>query len=452
MSDEMDDQTLVNGLVKPSPEEAKTSGVWRVHRLGDGREAVTIPPGIRQNASTRYWFLNKSINGRYCGERLEANGKPVTAKTIAITLAEKRITELRQKFQQSAPDQDLSKVTFAQAVEDYEKDLDLQVATKAQDPATKDSHQKYVNTLAKTWAEVPEIQSAGKAEFRRLNPKKVSLADCQAWLHFFCSQGYSPAYTNHVIGDFRRLFNIIIERYNPTVTNWAGQLKKSPLIEDDTRIPTEQEWERIMAELRKDRNGVNAKTRHCVDLIEALSWTGLRLEECCRITKSQVNLQEWTIFIPAKDRKGRKGKRRDLTTLIIPQARSLFQRLVENADPETGRIFHVQKAYKTLGNACKRAGFPRLTHHDLRKFFSTRCALSGLSPAVTAKLLGHRDGGYLAMTVYTKVSNEHLAQLKNTLYFGPPPAPTPPDPAGNVIPFPKRENEVAQGTTGSHGG
>ena len=91
----------------------------------------------------------------------------------------------------------------------------------------------------------------------------------------------------------------------------------------------------------------------------------------------------------------------------------------------------MDKAYKTLHNACKRVGFPNLHHHDLRKFFATRCALKGFTPAVVGAWLGHKDGGYLANTVYTKVPDATLMQLGRDLHFGPAAA------ADNVVSLPQ---------------
>jgi integrase len=49
----------------------------------------------------------------------------------------------------------------------------------------------------------------------------------------------------------------------------------------------------------------------------------------------------------------------------------------------------------------------RITHHDLRHLFATRCIESGVDVPTVARWLGHRDGGALAMRTYGHLREEH---------------------------------------------
>jgi integrase len=42
----------------------------------------------------------------------------------------------------------------------------------------------------------------------------------------------------------------------------------------------------------------------------------------------------------------------------------------------------------------------RITHHELRHLFATRCIESGVDIPTVSRWLGHKDGGALAMKVY----------------------------------------------------
>jgi len=59
----------------------------------------------------------------------------------------------------------------------------------------------------------------------------------------------------------------------------------------------------------------------------------------------------------------------------------------------------------------------RITHHDLRHLFATRCIEAGVDIPTVSRWLGHQDGGALCMKTYGHPLsiNSHVA---NVLYFG----------------------------------
>jgi len=50
-----------------------------------------------------------------------------------------------------------------------------------------------------------------------------------------------------------------------------------------------------------------------------------------------------------------------------------------------------------IHRAAKAIGMKRITHHDLRHLFATRCSESGVEIPTVSRWLGHKDGGALAM-------------------------------------------------------
>ncbi len=77
----------------------------------------------------------------------------------------------------------------------------------------------------------------------------------------------------------------------------------------------------------------------------------------------------------------------------------------ETARP--GRILQVTRSHESLDRVCKELGVPRLTHHDFRHLFATRCIEAGVDIPTVARWLGHKDGGALAMKMYGHLRNEH---------------------------------------------
>jgi integrase len=70
-----------------------------------------------------------------------------------------------------------------------------------------------------------------------------------------------------------------------------------------------------------------------------------------------------------------------------------------------------------LTRACSKVGIARITHHDLRHLFATRCIESGVDIPTVARWLGHKDGGALAMKVYGHLRNQHSQEMARKVRF-----------------------------------
>jgi integrase len=64
-----------------------------------------------------------------------------------------------------------------------------------------------------------------------------------------------------------------------------------------------------------------------------------------------------------------------------------------------------------MDRAAKTAGMYRITHHDLRHLFATRCIESGVDIPTVSRWLGHQDGRALAMKVYGHLRNQHSQEM-----------------------------------------
>jgi integrase len=118
---------------------------------------------------------------------------------------------------------------------------------------------------------------------------------------------------------------------------------------------------------------------------------------------------------------------------LIPDAHALFERMRNErpSEPLGTKVFRVGECQKALDRACKKVDADRITHHDLRHLFATRCIESGVDIPTVSRWLGHKDGGALAMKTYGHLRREHsLAQAQRVTFA---PAPTV---QAHVIPFP----------------
>lgn len=85
----------------------------------------------------------------------------------------------------------------------------------------------------------------------------------------------------------------------------------------------------------------------------------------------------------------------------------------------TGRVFRVKSIKKVLTSACAAVGTPRLTPHDTKHYFATRCLEN---PAIdihtVSRWLGHKDGGALAMKTYGHLRDEHSQKMAAMVKIG----------------------------------
>src|SRR5947208_15873567 len=83
------------------------------------------------------------------------------------------------------------------------------------------------------------------------------------------------------------------------------------------------------------------------------------------------------------------------------------------------KVFRVGECQKALDRACKKVGADRITHHDLRRLFATRCIESGVDIPTVSRWLGHKDGGALAMKTYGHLRREHSMAQAQRVRFPP---------------------------------
>jgi integrase len=90
----------------------------------------------------------------------------------------------------------------------------------------------------------------------------------------------------------------------------------------------------------------------------------------------------------------------------------------ERADepPETS-VMRVRECQKAMDRAAKKLGMSRITHHDLRHLFATRCIESGVDIPTVSRWLGHKDGGALAMRVYGHLREQHSVDMAQRVKF-----------------------------------
>jgi len=82
-----------------------------------------------------------------------------------------------------------------------------------------------------------------------------------------------------------------------------------------------------------------------------------------------------------------------------------------------GHVMQVKECLQAMTRAARVVGMARITHHDLRHLFATRCIESGVDIPTVSRWLGHKDGGALAMKVYGHLRDQHSVAMAQRVTF-----------------------------------
>src|SRR5947207_15474821 len=82
------------------------------------------------------------------------------------------------------------------------------------------------------------------------------------------------------------------------------------------------------------------------------------------------------------------------------------------------KVLRVSECQKELDRACKKVRADRITHHDIRHLFATRCIESGVDIPTVSRWLGHKDGGALCMKTYGHLRQDHSLAQAQRVSFG----------------------------------
>ena len=158
--------------------------------------------------------------------------------------------------------------------------------------------------------------------------------------------------------------------------------------------------------------------RACADLVHFLAFGGFRLSEAANVTWSDCDFEKSEIVVRGDLETGTKN-RSIRRVPMIPEMAALLGRLkAERPDAKPDdRVMRVRECQGAMNRAAKALGMERITHHDLRHLFATRCIESGVDIPRVARWLGHKDGGVLAMRVYGHLRDQHSAAMAKRVTF-----------------------------------
>ena len=344
------------------------------------------------------YFARAKVGGKLIRQSLKTNVLSIAKLRLKDLLAgEQQKTERRKTIA-------VGKMTFGDALEIYKRRVTEDGETK---PSTKKYQTEILEAVQKSW---PEINS--------LDVKKITHAECTNWRSRFGAE-YSATRVNGAISMLRRTFQIAIDsgirHDNPIQTIRRAKVRNKQL--------TLPEAGQFLAFVKELETSGSRHSRPCANLVRFLAYGGFRKTEAANITWADCDSVKNKITVRGDPETGTKNSEiREVP--MIPDVVQLLERLrAERSDepPETP-VMKVRECQKAMDRAAKVVGMTRITHHDLRHLFATRCIESGVDIPTVSRWLGHKDGGALAMKVYGHLRDQHSVAMAQKVTFSKPQA------------------------------
>jgi integrase len=331
--------------------------------------------------------------------------------------------EERQKAERSAG-AEVSKFTFGDAFGILRENGFRPIVSRTRKdkvmlkPRSVAYYEDALKALVKTW---PGIESTPIS--------KVSPADLEAWSNTFLKERSATAH-NHLVGFLRKCFDVAVEK-GAVYSNAAMGLLRAPERPKKLELPTPEKFLEFVTEIENSGSGFS---KPCANLVRFLAYGGFRKDEAAYIRWADCRFDRGAILVRGNPETGTKGTDQQIREVpMIAEMRQLLERLRSERpdEPDTAPIMQVRECQKAMDRAATAVGMRRITHHDLRHLFATRCIESGVDIPTISRWLGHKDGGALAMRVYGHLRDHHSTEMAKRVSFAP-------APVGNIVNLPKQ--------------
>jgi integrase len=364
---------------------------------------------MKQCKTTKTWartghrnLLKHQQSGNYYA-RTFAGGKEIwkSLKTSHRSVAEARLAEFVKDHRKRLGNggENSAKMTFDQAAKIHLQNLDDNPRLK---PRTRDYWRQRLVALAKSWEGLNETEV-----------RKITQSDCKRWAGKYAKKVSSTNY-NNTITLLRQVLSCAVDA-GVIYGNPAAALKRVTIRSKEIVLPSTDKFNALIVEMR---TGHGRDSRNCADFATGLAFTGCRLSEANALEWRDIDFAASEIVVRGDAETSTKNWELRRVPLI-PDARGLFARMRSEraAEPLDAKVFAVRECQKALDRACKKVGADRITHHDLRHLFATRCIESGVDIPTVSRWLGHKDGGALAMKTYGHLRREHsIAQAQRVTF------------------------------------
>lgn len=383
--------------------------------------------------------LLRHRGGTYYGRfRIGGKRKLICLKTDVFTVAKLRLKDEAagiERLKGGALAHTLGDPTMADLAQEYIRRYEGLEITEA----SKRDRSVALKRLIKTWP-----------GFEGLRPSMITKVDIWNWASRLKTEGsgYRPPYSkgapkkgssggsvNRSITALQQMLDLAVEsgaihtnlaREKPPATFKALRKKADP---KPVYLPPAETMAALLDEIEKpdaraDKRVVHAQKwhrRNAGELCRFLMYTGSRISEAKRATWADDLGSSIIIH-------GTKSAPSLRTLPMNPPLRALLDAILERRKESAAAlglrqprpndpILAVFEAQKSIDRACKALHIERLTNHDFRHGFATRCLEVNIDPKTIAEWLGHSDGGVLVLQTYGHVRKTHSASAAAKLSF-----------------------------------
>ena len=165
---------------------------------------------------------------------------------------------------------------------------------------------------------------------------------------------------------------------------------------------TDAELQRFVQTVQASKNKVIA------NLILFMLASGMRVSEAMAIRHCDVNMENRTISIPAKNNKSRRLKSIPLSDMAVEAIQSQVSEYVWVNPKTKDRYKNIHKPFNDMRTS---AGLPTFKIHGLRRIYATTLANQGTSISVIQQLLTHASP--ITTDRYIRVSSSTLHAASN---------------------------------------
>lgn len=372
----------------PTPKQVKKAKVW-------------------QKAREQYLYKHVPTGVYYARSRAGKEDRWVTLETTVLSVAEHRVGKKIKELKKGHTARRSLKgglATFGEADAAYLASVEASPHLKA---SSKHYIKQTVDAIRKSW---PDLAKRKLAD--------ISASECERW-----ASGYAktihPTRFNNTVASMRHIFDLAIE-HGIVHDNPAADIKKLRITGKKLVLPSKGKFEALVKSMEEAGGGFSVD---CADLVRFLAYSGCRLTEAAHVRWQDIDGAKNQIWIHGRPDRGTKNLE-SRAVPIIPQMRQLLDRLTErekDARSPNRRggdyVLNVTECTKALQSACDKVEIKRISHHDLRHLFATRCIESGIDIPTVARWLGHKDGGALAMKTYGHLRDEHSQAMAQKVTF-----------------------------------
>jgi len=378
------------------PEATDTRGKRekRAENLSKDGQWRSFPkvPNLLQYVNTGGYYARVKKKGKLIRRSLE---------TDVWSTARLRLLDFLKEFQTATSVG--ASLTFSEAVTVYE-------ATVRQNPAMKERSKGYrllcIRKIKSSW---PELWN--------LKLTEIEPSACRDWAARLRTE-IASQYFNNTIATLRLILDAGIREHaalgGGSLPNPAGDLARARIQPKELVLPERDQFRALVDRIRQTTSWAD----RAADLIEFLAYGGMRLyTEANQVKWEDVDWQRKEIIVRGDQETGTKNWEIRRIPMLPDMENLLTRMLKQRGESARGKLLEISECPITLDRACKELGIARITHHDLRHLFATRCIESGVDIPTVSRWLGHKDGGALAMKTYGHLRNEHSRQMAEKVRF-----------------------------------